>query len=106
MTFEAANIGSIDCWGIAAWPPFPLIFASKKPLPANNGPDLEATSPIGKSGAICNPNIAVTFSNAPASKIFLAPPPPSSAGWKTRTTVPLFSQQNEEFISNPWEDED
>jgi len=32
--------------------------------------------------------MAETFSKAPASKIFLAPPPPSSAGWKTRITVP------------------
>lgn len=88
ITLEAAKMGSIECWGIAAWPRFPLIIASKAPLPANIGPDLDFTSPIGKLGATCNPKMAVTFSKTPASKIFLAPPPPSSAGWKTRTTVP------------------
>ena len=88
ITLEAANIGSIECWGMAAWPPFPLITASKKPLPAKRGPDLDATSPMGKSGETCNPKIAFTFSSTPASKIFFAPPPPSSAGWKTRMTVP------------------
>ena len=93
ITLEAANMGSIECWGIAAWPPFPLIVASKKPLPAKIGPDLVATSPIGRSGATCNPKMAVTFSNAPASKTFLAPPPPSSAGWKTRTTVPYVDNK-------------
>jgi hypothetical protein len=73
---------------MAAWPPLPLITALKKPFPANIGPDLEATSPKGKLFRTCNPNMAETFSKTPASKIFLAPPPPSSAGWKTRTTVP------------------
>jgi len=58
----------------------PFITASKKPLPAAIGPDLEATSPKGKLFRTCNPNMAETFSKAPASKIFLAPAPPSSAG--------------------------
>jgi len=41
---------------------------------------LNATSPKGKLLRTCNPNMAETFSKAPASKIFLAPAPPSSAG--------------------------
>jgi len=45
------------------------------------------------SGITCNAKIAVTFSKAPASKIFLAPAPPSSAGWKTRTTVPYLDNK-------------
>jgi hypothetical protein len=57
------------------------------------GPYFEATCPIGSLGSICNPNIALTFSKAPASRIFLAPPPPSSAGWKTRTTVPYLDNK-------------
>ena len=88
MALEAANMGSIASWGIAPWPPFPLIIASKEPLPAIIGPDLEATYPTGAGGATCNPKIAETFSKTPSSKTFLAPAPPSSAGWKTRTTVP------------------
>ena len=83
----------MEWWGKAPWPPFPLIIASKEPPPANMGPDLEATSPIGMWGVTCNPKIAVTFSKAPASKIFLAPAPPSSAGWKTRTTVPYLDNK-------------
>jgi len=50
------------------------------PHPAPKGPDLDATSPKGNLGATCNPNMAETFSKAPASKIFFAPAPPSSAG--------------------------
>ena len=101
ITLEAANMGSIECWGMAAWPPFPLIVASKKPLPANRGPGLDATSPIGTFVVTCNPNMAETFSKAPASKIFLAPPPPSSAGWKTRTTVPYSRQKLWNDIRDP-----
>jgi len=73
-------MGSIACWGLAAWPPLPLITALKKPPPASIGPDLDATSPKGMLGPTCNPNMAETFSKAPVSKIFLAPAPPSSAG--------------------------
>ena len=93
MTLVAAITGSIESWGRAAWPPFPLIIASNTPLPANNGPDLEATSPTGISGFTCNPKIAITLSKAPVSKIFLAPAPPSSAGWKTRTIVPYLDSK-------------
>ena len=37
--------------------------------------------------------IAVTLSKAPESIIFLAPAPPSSAGWKTRTIVPYLDSK-------------
>lgn len=94
ITLDAAKIGSIVCWGIAACPPFPVITASKKPLPAITGPGLEATVPMGKSVATWCPKIASTFSNTPASTIFFAPPPPSSAGWKRRTTVPFCNHNN------------
>lgn len=100
-TFEAASIGSTAWWGRAAWPPFPLIVASKKPLPAKKGPGLEATSAKGIWFATCNPKIASTFSNAPASNIFLAPPPPSSAGWNTRTTVPYWNENILIIQGNP-----
>jgi len=58
----------------------PLITASKKPHPAAIGPGLDATSPKGKLDPTCNPNMAETFSKTPASKIFFALAPPSSAG--------------------------
>ena len=102
ITLEAANMGSIECWGIAAWPPFPLIVASKKPFLAYMRPDLEATSPIGNLDVTCNPKIAATFSKAPDSTIFLAPPPPSSAGWKTRTTVPYLDNKITNYIRDLW----
>jgi hypothetical protein len=38
--------------------------------------------------------MASMFSTALSSIIFLAPPPPSSAGWKTRTTVPYIDKEN------------
>ena len=59
-----------------------------------------ATSPKGNLGVTCNPNMAETFSKALASKIFLAPPPPSSSGWKTRTIVP-YTKNQEWYITYP-----
>lgn len=63
ITLEAVNIWSIKCWGIAAWPPFPLLFTSKKPLYANIGTNLDSISLIGNFRSICNSKIAKTFSN-------------------------------------------
>lgn len=91
---EAARIGSIDCWGKAAWPPLPQIVALKLPHPARNSPGRDATAPIGYLCTTCIPKIASTFSRAPSLIICLAPSPRSSAGWNMRTTVPCESQQS------------
>lgn len=87
-TVEAAKMGSTLAWGCAAWPPFPVITASKKPQPASSGPGRDPTTPVGSSTLTWNPKMASTLSTAPASTILLAPVPTSSPGWKRRTTVP------------------
>jgi len=45
------------------------------------------------SGSTCSPKIAVTFFKTPSYKIFFVPKPPSSAGWKTRSTVPYSNNK-------------
>lgn len=53
------------------------------------GPDRDATVPTGILGETCKAKIAWTSSTPPSFITWYAPPLPSSAGWKTRFTVPF-----------------
>uniref|UniRef100_A0A0A9CCE1 Uncharacterized protein n=1 Tax=Arundo donax TaxID=35708 RepID=A0A0A9CCE1_ARUDO len=64
MAVEAATIGLMALWGIAACPPFPLTVAKNRAAVAAKGPGLDETAPTGRNGSTCKPNMADTESRA------------------------------------------
>ncbi|MNY52602.1 hypothetical protein D3C86_1882870 [compost metagenome] len=75
---------------MAPWPPLPSITRENSSVLAMTGPERIPTVPTGWLFQTCRPMAASTlgFSITPASIMGLAPPGPSSAGWKTSLTVP------------------
>jgi len=69
MAVDAATIGSMDCWGTAACPPFPFMIAMNRADVAEKGPGLDETAPNGRSGLTCKPNMADTSSRQPSCKM-------------------------------------
>ena len=88
--WQAIGTGSTPMCGMAAWPPLPRTVILNSLVDAITGPALAAMVPAGMPGQLCMPYTACmgNFSNRPSSIITRAPPPPSSAGWKMRYTVP------------------
>src|SRR6478735_3170122 len=88
--WQAAGTGSMPRCGMAPWPPLPRIVILNSEVEAITGPGLTANLPTSPPGQLCMPNTASigNFSNRPSLIISRAPPPPSSAGWKIRYTVP------------------
>ena len=68
-----------------------------------SAPDLIANSPTGKLGKLCKPYISFIsqFFIRLSSTIALAPPPPSSAGWNTKTTLPLKLRVSQRYFATP-----
>src|SRR5574343_715021 len=79
---------------MAAWQPLPRMVILNSLLEAKTGPLLSANSPAFMPGQLWMPKIASIGkrSNRPSLIISRAPPPPSSAGWKIRYTVPSKSR--------------
>ena len=88
---EPATIGSALKCGIAACPPLPRTAMTTRSAEASAAPLRKASVPTGCPGALCSANTASQGKrwNSPSSTMRLAPPPPSSAGWKIRFSVPL-----------------
>src|SRR6218665_44044 len=88
--WQAIGTGSMPVCGSAAWPPLPRMVIRNSLVEAITGPGLTEKLPTGMPGQLCMPNTACigNCSNRPSSIITRAPPPPSSAGWKIRYTVP------------------
>ena len=89
-TWQAMGTGSHPMCGSAAWPPLPVMVILNSLLDAITGPGETANLPTSMPGQLCMPNTASigNCSNSPSWIISRAPPPPSSAGWKIRYTVP------------------
>ena len=64
--------------------PLPLMTIENSLLDAMMGPGVRPNLPGGMPGQLCMPNTASIGKrvNSPSSIMRLAPPPPSSAGWK------------------------
>ncbi len=90
-TCAPTNTGSLPLCGNAACAPLPLIVMRNSLLDAISAPTRVPNAPTGTPGQLCRPNTAShgKRSNRPSLIISRAPPPPSSAGWKIRCTVPL-----------------
>ena len=88
--WQAAGTGSTPRCGIAACEPLPRSVILNSLLEAKHGPARTAKCPWGRPGQLWKPKMASTGkrSNRPSLIISRAPPPPSSAGWKTSTTLP------------------
>src|SRR5574337_534424 len=88
--WQATGTGSSPRCGSAAWLPLPRIVILNSFEPAITGPLFSANCPTRMPGQLWMPKIASigNFSNRPSRIISRAPPPPSSAGWNTRYTVP------------------
>ena len=88
--WQATGTGSSPKCGSAAWLPLPRMVMWNSLLEAITGPGLTAKLPTGRPGQLCMPNTASigNRSKRPSVIISRAPPPPSSAGWKIRYTVP------------------
>ncbi|CAB4757968.1 unannotated protein [freshwater metagenome] len=86
----AMTIGSISMCGRAAWPPRPVTAISKLSSLAMMPPDRVWMCPASIPGQLCRPNMASIGKRAssPSASIAFAPRPCSSAGWKTKRTVP------------------
>jgi hypothetical protein len=76
--------------GMAAWPPRPLMRTDHAVEAAKSVPARDASVPVScpAYGHTCSANMACVALATPASSIAAAPAPPSSAGWKTSSTVP------------------
>ncbi len=85
-SWHATGTGSMPLCGIAACAPLPRIVILNSLLLAKHGPFFTANWPTCMPGQLCAPKIASigNLSNRPSLIISRAPPPPSSAGWKTR----------------------
>ncbi len=90
VTCEATSTESTPASGRAPCAPRPSMSMSKKAPPAIIGPARTANFPSGMPGRLCMPKMASQGKrlNRPSSTIALAPPRPSSAGWKMKFTVP------------------
>ena len=86
-----ATIGSQLKCGIAACPPLPRTVMTTRSAEASAGPLRKPSVPSGWPGALCSAKMASQGKrwNRPSSTMRLAPPAPSSAGWKIRFSVPL-----------------
>ncbi|MCY1215589.1 hypothetical protein D9M72_274390 [compost metagenome] len=94
ITIEApATTGSAALCGNAAWPPMPASVMVTLSADACAAPWRSSNRPGAVPGTLCMAKTASHgyLSNKPASIIRLAPPSPSSAGWKIRFRVPLNS---------------
>ncbi|MNY20428.1 hypothetical protein D3C86_1539060 [compost metagenome] len=85
-----AKTGSKPLCGMAACAPLPFTTMRNSLLDAISGPAVVPNEPTGMPGQLCMPNTASHGKrlNRPSLIISRAPPPPSSAGWKIRFTVP------------------
>ena len=83
-------MGSMPRCGSAAWLPLPRMTMRNSLLLAIIAPGFTPNMPTFMPGQLWAPNMASigNFSNRPSLIISRAPPPPSSAGWNTRYTVP------------------
>mmetsp|Transcript_37671 Transcript_37671/g.64247 ORF Transcript_37671/g.64247 Transcript_37671/m.64247 type:complete len:232 (+) Transcript_37671:704-1399(+) len=92
---DAATIGSMVLWGMAACPPFPWSATVNISAAPMSGPGFEATVPVGSAGHTCMPKASWAVRSfvvtTPSSTIRFIPAPPSSAGWNTNRTVPTIS---------------
>ena len=84
--WQAIGIGSTPLCGIAAWAPRPTTSMWNSLFDAKAGPLHSANCPTPRPGQLCAPKMASIGkrSKSPSSIITRAPPPPSSAGWKTK----------------------
>jgi len=92
MTVAAAmTTGSTVDSGLEPWPPLPCRVTRNESVAAIAGPAVRLTTPTGR-GMTCCPRTTSgrppVRSNRPSATIARAPPPTSSAGWKTTTSVP------------------
>ncbi|MET4226878.1 hypothetical protein ABIA85_000138 [Bradyrhizobium sp. LA6.10] len=74
-----------------ACPAWPSMVMLTRPPEAITTPSWTAMVPAASPGQLWKPNTRVIGkrSNRPAPTIARAPPSPSSAGWKMKSTVPL-----------------
>src|SRR5262245_44278069 len=86
----ATSTESMPDSGRAPCAPRPATSRSKNAPPAIIGPERTAKRPSAMPGRLCMPKSAWPGKrrNRPSSTIALAPPMPSSAGWKMKCTVP------------------
>ena len=91
MACPAATIGSRVRCGSAAWPAWPSKTISKRAPAAITARSCTAMVPTGRPGQLCQPKMRSIGKrvNSPSAIMARAPPPPSSAGWNTRRTVPV-----------------
>ena len=98
MIAEAARMASIPWCGIEPWLAFPRTVIFNLSADAMRGPATIDTLPLGRSGQRWSPRIASTSCMIPASSIFNAPRPISSAGWNKNFIVPQNSCRSSEQI--------
>jgi len=84
--WQATGTGSTPLCGSAACAPLPTMVILNSLELAIIGPGVSANWPTFMPGQLCMPKMASigNLSNRPSFIISRAPPPPSSAGWKTR----------------------
>ena len=90
ITCAATTTASTDWCGEAACPPRPVIVMRRLVGEAKNGPGATLISPTGTSALMCRPRQRSTsgFFRMPSWMQRAAPPEASSAGWKTKRTLP------------------